>query len=599
MSRRGRRASVVDKFNYDLLAVATNARDVFQKHDADESGTIDGEELEELLYDLGIRLSEENIEQARQKLGLKDDKDECTFAVFEEWWNRGPGVSSSVRQHLLASASEKMREDMIPHIREMFQEADKDSSGAIDKEEFATFYPKLRDYLGYDDFPAMEQIFAEMDDASGGDVAQHGGQVARRGSMIQHDGAQDELIDYQEFEAWLLESEVKRADKAGAEVAKMLKAQHNLTKRFNYAEQTFDAEAVFKKHDADGSGTIDAEELEDMLYELGIQLTEENIDEARAGLGIKTDADEVDFPTFAKWWAAGPAKKKEVKQAMMMQLSKEMRDEYIPHIREMFAEADDDGSGELDPEEFGKFYPDLVAYLGYPLPPCAECIKQIDEGYDHAEHIDNPGGGPKRRASMIEHEGHGDGMISYDEFESWLLSLETKRAHDAAALIGGDDDDDAAVGGGSGGGGGGDAVALDPSNPFAEAEEETNPFANPDAWDALAGAIQWEEEIPPIAKTLALSLADFKVYESLWQQAPTADGRIGGKGALQFFSKSGLSMPDLAMIWKLTDKSKPKGALTEEEFFIALKFIAARQAGRELVALSLSAPTPLPTGFDA
>ena len=45
----------------------------------------------------------------------------------------------------------------------------------------------------------------------------------------------------------------------------------------------------------------------------------------------------------------------------------------------------------------------------------------------------------------------------------------------------------------------------------------------------------------------------------------------------------------------MADKSSPKGSLTEEEFFIAIKLVAARQAGRELVALSLSAPTPLPT----
>ena len=58
------------------------------------------------MYDLGIRLNEENIEEARTKLGLKAPTDECDFQTFEAWWNRGPGVSASVRQHLLANASE-------------------------------------------------------------------------------------------------------------------------------------------------------------------------------------------------------------------------------------------------------------------------------------------------------------------------------------------------------------------------------------------------------------------------------------------------------------------------------------------------------------
>ena len=104
-------------------------------------------------------------------------------------------------------------------------------------------------------------------------------------------------------------------------------------------------------------------------YELGMRLTEENIEAARKALGIKSDHDEVGFEVFEKWWVNGPAKDQEVRKSMLLQLSKEMREEYIPHIKEMFAEADDDNSGELDPEEFELFYPKLVSYLGYALPP--------------------------------------------------------------------------------------------------------------------------------------------------------------------------------------------------------------------------------------
>ena len=79
----------------------------------------------------------------------------------------------------------------------------------------------------------------------------------------------------------------------------------------------------------------------------------------------------------------------------------------------MFAEADTDKSGELDRPEFEVFYPKLRKYLGYGLPPVVHCMNEIDTYSGN--------GGV-----------FGDGLVQYEEFESWFLATELKRAQAAA-----------------------------------------------------------------------------------------------------------------------------------------------------------------------
>jgi hypothetical protein len=62
---------------------------------------------------------------------------------------------------------------------------------------------------------------------------------------------------------------------------------------------------------------------------------------------------------------------------MLTKLSTKMRDEYMPHIKALFAKADTDKSGDLDRMEFEVFYPDLREYLGYPLPPITQCTLEL------------------------------------------------------------------------------------------------------------------------------------------------------------------------------------------------------------------------------
>ena len=116
---------------------------------------------------------------------------------------------------------------------------------------------------------------------------------------------------------------------------------------------------------------------------------------------------------FESWWDSGFGAKLDTKRAMLSKLSAKLRSEYIPHIRGMFKEADTDKSGELDRPEFEAFYPKLREYLGYDIPPVVQCMNDIDSS--------SQGGGVFQ-----------NGLIEYEEFETWFLAQELNRAHATA-----------------------------------------------------------------------------------------------------------------------------------------------------------------------
>ena len=76
-------------------AIEFNPKKLFERYDEDNSGSIDQDELEDLLYDLGIRLTTENLRSAHAALGLKKESDMCKWEAFEPWWwlPRGLGTA--------------------------------------------------------------------------------------------------------------------------------------------------------------------------------------------------------------------------------------------------------------------------------------------------------------------------------------------------------------------------------------------------------------------------------------------------------------------------------------------------------------------------
>eukprot|EP00037_Helgoeca_nana_P023621 m.245889 g.245889 ORF g.245889 m.245889 type:complete len:363 (-) comp26412_c0_seq4:226-1314(-) len=185
------------KFNYAEVEFA--ADDVFRLYDVDKSGTIDGSELRSLLFALGVKVSDDSVAMAMRLLGIKTPADSCTFDVFHKWWTATYAKSRAARGAMLQGLGKEIAEFLIPELKSLFAESDKDCSGALDAAEFQKFYPRLCAFLGYK-IPAMEQCLKDMDSV--------------RTSKAEN--LDDGTVEYEEFEAWFLKQEQKRVDAAAA-----------------------------------------------------------------------------------------------------------------------------------------------------------------------------------------------------------------------------------------------------------------------------------------------------------------------------------------------------------------------------------------------
>ena len=70
---------------------------------------------------------------------------------------------------------------------------------------------------------------------------------------------------------------------------------------------------IFNKVDADGGGTLDADEVRQMAKVLGIKLTDDEQAQMMTELDENGDS-EVDFGEFASWWFAGSSIAQKVKE---------------------------------------------------------------------------------------------------------------------------------------------------------------------------------------------------------------------------------------------------------------------------------------------
>eukprot|EP00041_Stephanoeca_diplocostata_P032452 m.1040055 g.1040055 ORF g.1040055 m.1040055 type:complete len:947 (+) comp24152_c0_seq10:199-3039(+) len=84
------------------------------------------------------------------------------------------------------------------------------------------------------------------------------------------------------------------------------------------------------------------------------------------------------------------------------------------------------------------------------------------------------------------------------------------------------------------------------------------------------------------------------VYSALWRRASGDNDSLGPGDAVVFLRASGLDDQALSVIWEKADSSDPKGQLSQEEFFVALKLIALTQAGAEPVLENINQDAALP-----
>uniref|UniRef100_A0A8D3C053 Epidermal growth factor receptor pathway substrate 15 n=1 Tax=Scophthalmus maximus TaxID=52904 RepID=A0A8D3C053_SCOMX len=84
------------------------------------------------------------------------------------------------------------------------------------------------------------------------------------------------------------------------------------------------------------------------------------------------------------------------------------------------------------------------------------------------------------------------------------------------------------------------------------------------------------------------------IYDKFYRQVdPTGSGRVTAADAALFLKRSGLADLVLGKIWDLSD-SERKGALSKQQFFIALRLVACAQNGLEVALKSLNVAVPPP-----
>lgn len=413
--------TIAGKFNYGK--VSFDPSKVFDEYDEDQSGTIDEDELEEAVYQLGISL--EFIDDIKAQLGMTKEGSVCKRAGFIKWWNSdgGPSHMANVTQALMEKVSKEVQRVLIPMIKALFAEADADKGGTLTEAEFEAFYPELEAACGYK-LPPIERIISiEPYD-------QHDPK------NYLHVDPETGIVGYDEFQLWFLENERLRAigsdlgkrtirmnkvdlqklrasfgdnSAAGKVVIKPIQRQSSRDK-MSYAEINPDAAAVFATFDADKSGDIDVEELTNLLYALGMRLTDEAIATAKEELEIEDDsAKGVELGSFVEWWDAGPGAAIKEQAALIDALPPVYKSTHMPKMKELFSNSDADRSGALDRPEFEVFYRELGEYLKskdpkHKLPPIIQTMGELPSFWSK------------------------EPQVEFSEWSKWFLDYETKRA---------------------------------------------------------------------------------------------------------------------------------------------------------------------------
>jgi hypothetical protein len=98
-----------------------------------------------------------------------------------------------------------------------------------------------------------------------------------------------------------------------------------------------------------------------------------------------------------------------------------------------------------------------------------------------------------------------------------------------------------------------------------------------------------DKTLAAAAAALGLDEAGTAYYATLWVAAGPDGGLLLPGAAVTFLSRSGLGQDTLRTIWGLSDRSPPRGKLSESEFLVACKLVAAAQAGRDVSGVCVCA----------
>ena len=379
--------------------------EVFESVDMDGTGSLDRDEVRQVLIQLGRTPSEFQLNKAMEEMDESGDN-EVNFDEFRAWYN----VWSAQQQLLERKAVfHGLGEFNLAKAMEMFEKIDVDGSGELDNVELS----QLCQYLGRDLSEAeLESAMLEMDTNGGG------------------------TISFDEFAAWF------RALSDG-----------DLLLR-----------EVFALVDIDGSGLLDQDQVHDVLDRLGLDISEEELDVIVQQID-EDESGEVEYDEIAQWFnqyrawlkrlaafqrltninhgeakrlfdAADKDSSGEIDRKELAGLCKLMdRNLNEKELDAAMREMDTDGGGTVGFEEFQNWFMLM-----------AKGDKLLREAFDA---VDIDGGGVLDRAEVSEvmitlgmtvteesvdkvmnrMDKDGSGEVTFEEFQSWFNWYRAEQAN--------------------------------------------------------------------------------------------------------------------------------------------------------------------------
>jgi Ca2+-binding EF-hand superfamily protein len=179
------------------------------------------------------------------------------------------------------------REQSDKDLKEVFDMVDEDGSGLLDREEVAL----------------VVEFFAGEKEVSDQDID---------GAMDQMDEDGSGEVDFEEFLAWWKNSkkasspksvkivdtnDAKNADKSSRAALSRTDSKRRMQRLSSRDDFDSNLRSIFNRYDDDGSGEIDADELMEIMQNLGVSVTEEEIN----AMVLEIDEDEsgtIDFNEF-------------------------------------------------------------------------------------------------------------------------------------------------------------------------------------------------------------------------------------------------------------------------------------------------------------
>jgi Ca2+-binding EF-hand superfamily protein len=155
-------------------------------------------------------------------------------------------------------------------------------------------------------------------------------------------------------------------------------------------EKTSLTEVIFNKHDTDDNGALDKEEFKHMVYSLGRNLSDQEIEAAFTFVELSGDQ-RITYKEFLFWW-------QDQDRWGLLQLT-ETQLEALHMLSEVFQYYDEDYSGSLDYEQFSNVF---------------QYMKDSNYQLDENETVEG---------CLNKIDTSKDGIINYNEFIVWCCEL--------------------------------------------------------------------------------------------------------------------------------------------------------------------------------